>query len=250
MMMRCSTAKGRGDGWGWDGAGGLKVEAVMNPATGMKRAEIKRRAIISTARRLFLNDGFDGTRMEVLAKEARVSTATIYSYFPNKDHVLLAIIREALDELIQDYVVAEHIDGDVRTRLNTVTLAYARLLSDPTARALYRIFAAERLASERRRPSGAAELFERWMAIEQRGALLGLLQKLAAEGALEVEDLDTATSQLLSMIEHPILTAAMDWSDGGVARPLEDVCEAAVDTFLARYGAPEQRAASFIWLIS
>ena len=215
----------------------------MNPVTGMKRAEIKRRAIISTARRLFLSDGFDGTRMEVLAKEARVSTATIYSYFPNKEQVLLAIIREALDELIQDYVVAEQVEGDTRARLKAVTLAYARLLSDPTARALYRIFVAERLASERRRPSGAAELFEQWMAIEQRGALLNLLQKLAAEGVLQVDDLDAATGQLLSMIEHPILSAAMDWSDGRTVRPLDDICEGAVDTFLARYGAPEHRTA-------
>ena len=102
---------------------------------------------------------------------------------------------------------------------------------------LERAFGGELLQKTQQGPA----LFERWMAIEQRGALLVLLQKLSAEGALEVDDLDAATSQLLSMIEHPILAAAMDWSDGLAVRPLEDVCEGAVDTFLARYGAPEHR---------
>ena len=40
--------------------------------------------VLDGARRIFLRDGFDGASVDDIAREAGVSKATLYSYFPDK----------------------------------------------------------------------------------------------------------------------------------------------------------------------
>ena len=40
--------------------------------------------VIDGARKVFLKDGFEGASVDDIAKEAGVSKATLYSYFPDK----------------------------------------------------------------------------------------------------------------------------------------------------------------------
>ncbi len=40
--------------------------------------------VLAGARTIFLRDGFDGASVDDIAREAKVSKATLYSYFPDK----------------------------------------------------------------------------------------------------------------------------------------------------------------------
>lgn len=56
--------------------------------------------ILKTAAKLFARKGFDGARVEEIAKKAKVNKALIYYYFKSKK----AILDELLDNLIEDTI--------------------------------------------------------------------------------------------------------------------------------------------------
>src|SRR5580698_6998483 len=82
--------------------------------------------VIRTAEELFKKVGFRAVTMELVAREANVAKATLYSYFKNKDELYVevcarmarilrgaveqALIKPdtALDERLADAVVAKH----------------------------------------------------------------------------------------------------------------------------------------------
>jgi AcrR family transcriptional regulator len=82
--------------------------------------------VIRTAEELFKKVGFRAVTMELVAREANVAKATLYSYFKNKDELYLAVSARmarilrgsveqalmkpdtALDERLADAVVARH----------------------------------------------------------------------------------------------------------------------------------------------
>src|SRR5919202_1059428 len=62
---------------------------VPRPSTRAKQART-----ISAARRLFLERGYLGTSMDAVALEARVSKQTLYVYYPSKEELFAAVLRE------------------------------------------------------------------------------------------------------------------------------------------------------------
>lgn len=65
--------------------------------------EEKRLELISAARRLFIEDGYESTSMSALAKAAGVAGNTIYWYFGDKDDVLVAVLNGVLSDALADY---------------------------------------------------------------------------------------------------------------------------------------------------
>ncbi|AEF40660.1 Transcriptional regulator, TetR family [Hoyosella subflava DQS3-9A1] len=59
--------------------------------------------MITAARRLFIEDGYEATSMSALAKAAGVSGNTIYWYFGDKDDVLVAVLNAVLSDALTDY---------------------------------------------------------------------------------------------------------------------------------------------------
>lgn len=97
--------------------------APQNPAND-ENARYKR--AIRTAEELFKKVGFRAVTMELVAREANVAKATLYSYFKNKDELFLAVCARmarllrggveqalmkpdaALDARLADAVIAKH----------------------------------------------------------------------------------------------------------------------------------------------
>ena len=62
-------------------------------------AEEKREEIVTAARRLFVEGGYEATSMNRLAKEAGVAANTIYWYFEDKDDVLVAVVSAVMADV-------------------------------------------------------------------------------------------------------------------------------------------------------
>lgn len=58
--------------------------------------EALRRAILDAARELFVNHGYENVSMRKIAERIEYSPAAIYSYFPSKDDILIALAEEGV----------------------------------------------------------------------------------------------------------------------------------------------------------
>ncbi|GGR51234.1 AcrR family transcriptional regulator [Nocardioides luteus] len=65
--------------------------------------EEKRAELLTEARRLFIEDGYEATSMAALAKAAGVAGNTIYWYFADKDDVLVAVLETVLSDALAEY---------------------------------------------------------------------------------------------------------------------------------------------------
>jgi AcrR family transcriptional regulator len=204
----------------------------MTTAEGLdQRSERKKRDILDAARRHFMTEGYASTGMEAVARDACVSTATLYSYFPSKADLFRQVVKEAADQFSDLMLEAVTVEGDPAEQLREFARAYGRFMGDRFVRSVFRL-----VAAERRRFTDVATYFYDRARADFGGTLIGILKRLDAEGRLHVPKPATAAGQLLGMIEHPVFLVPLVTGDETVARrPLDQICDEAVETFLARY---------------
>jgi len=65
-----------------------------------KRTGEKYKVIIEAAIKVIADNGYHGSQVSKIAREAGVAEGTIYLYFENKEDILISIFREKLGELI------------------------------------------------------------------------------------------------------------------------------------------------------
>ena len=63
------------------------------------KLERKERVILEAARTIFVNHGFDGARMQEIARRAGIGEGTIYSYYDSKAELMLAVLQQFWDGL-------------------------------------------------------------------------------------------------------------------------------------------------------
>ncbi len=61
----------------------------------------KKQQILKVASKHFLTYGYDGSSVNIMARESRISKETIYRYFKNKDHLFMAVIDQELAQYKQ-----------------------------------------------------------------------------------------------------------------------------------------------------
>jgi len=188
--------------------------------------------IIRQARKSFMTAGYASTRMEPIAREAGVSTATLYAYFPSKADLFQAVIFDAADDFERHMKTVFATGGGARERLTTFMVAYARFMGDPFVRSVFRLVMAERP----RFRDVAMDFFERGRS-DFGGPLMLALKTLNDGGELKIDKLSWAAGQLMGMVEHPVFFMPLVTGDEvTAARTIEQIVDDAVETFMARYG--------------
>ena len=61
----------------------------------------KRKRILRAAEKVFAEKGFHFARITDIAKEANVAEGTIYIYFDSKEHLILSVFKEKLEEWME-----------------------------------------------------------------------------------------------------------------------------------------------------
>lgn len=193
----------------------------------------RRDAILRLAKRRFMTEGYAGARMEPIAREAGVSTATLYGYFPGKAELFTAVIDDAAEDFSRQMDHVKITTGPARDQLLVFVTAYAEFMSDPFVRSVFRLVVAERPRFQ----AVAMGFFERGRT-DFGGVLIQALASLHDKGELTVDKPSWAAGHLMGMIEHPIFFVPLVTGDDvRVKRTNAQVAEDAVETFLARYGA-------------
>lgn len=196
------------------------------------RLEAKRLRVLDSARKHFMLAGYADTGIEQIARDAKVSTATLYDIYPGKTQLFHAVIEDAGNEFSRRIAEVTARETDLLARLKSFAAAYARFMSDPFVRNVFRL-----VAAERRRFTPVAQGFYDRGRTDFGGALITILAGLQAEGRVDAPKLATAAGQLMGMIEHPtFLIPMVTGGEVECSRSPEQIASDAVETFLARYG--------------
>ena len=193
----------------------------------------KRKAILRHARKTFVREGYAATRIEPIAREAGVSTATLYALFEGKAQLFAAVSRDAAEDFALQMARLGAIEGDARQQLTSFAAAYAEFMSDPFVRSVFRLVMAERPRFQ----AVAIRFFEDGR--KAFGAtLITILIAQSKAGALKpIDHPSWAAGNLMGMIEHPVFFVPLVTGDEvKVRRTITEIVEDAVATFLARYG--------------
>lgn len=204
---------------------------MTEPTIGSMRSERKRKHILASATAIFSTEGFSHAGMEQIARDAGVSTATLYAYFPSKAELFRIVVEDVLAELSREVHASVKVEGDARTRLTAFACAYAAFYADATSRSMFRM-----VVAERRRFPDLAEHFRVRGQSEFGGGAIQIVRELAEAGELTVEKPAWAAGQLQGMLEHATLILGLvNGDDARTTRPLDVVATDAVETFMARY---------------
>ncbi len=103
----------------------MSVTAALRTAeerrTRQRRA--RREAILAAARRVFARNGFDGTTMVDVAREAGVAAGTVYLYYASKLDLFAALnarLFEAIIGAMRDAQAPPEVRGGTRSRIHAV----------------------------------------------------------------------------------------------------------------------------------
>lgn len=156
----------------------------------------KQKAIIDSATRLFLTQGFRQVSMEKIAAAAPVSKATLYNYFTSKDALLAEVIVQVSGSLLQtiNQVVVEA--NNVESNLEKIAQSFVELIFSEEGLNLYRLVIAE----SRDFPGLGLLVYEN----SCRPILMQLenyLQQLNANGRFHVDDPGFSADAFFSLLK-------------------------------------------------
>ncbi len=192
--------------------------------------EEKRVAAVQAATELFLQQGYERTSLQQIAKRADVSTATLFKRYSSKASLFEAMVEEfwIVENKCGDAIPT----GDPKAGLQKIGLDYARRMRAPQMAGIYRLIIAEAL----RFPDLGQMLFN-----HGKGPYLDWLNAyLTAEvsaGGLTVPDIPNVSRAFLATIAGQVF-----WPEllvpgcGGTDSETSAVVENAVAMTLALYG--------------
>ena len=201
------------------------------PVNGIKKGR-KYDQVLAGARDVFLQDGFEGASVDVIARAAGVSKATLYSYFPDKRLLFMEVATQECRQ--QANTALQQLDFSQPPR--AVLLAGAERIMDfiysEFGRGVFRICVAE----TDRFPELGREFYTSGPAMV-RNTLVSYFQTAIDRGELQIDDLELAADQFAELCKADlfprlIMGLATSFSEAEKTR----VAKGAVDLFLAKYG--------------
>ena len=193
--------------------------------------------VLEGARAIFLRDGFEGAAVDDIAREAGVSKATLYSYFPDKRVMFMEVFRNELAREAADASALIEVDLPVEQVLPfIVQIVSAHMISEFGLR-IFRVSVGE----AERFPSLAQEYYVSGPVL-LRQQLINYLEKCIRRGELKIPDLELAADQLIELASVTIHDRALFLGMQAVDKEmLRKVNRSAVDMFLAYYGTRGKR---------
>ena len=207
----------------------------MTPTAPKVRKGRKFDQVLSGARSVFMSVGFEGASVDEIAREAGVSKATLYSYFPDKRLLFMEVAnaecarqsREALDSI--------DIAAPPREVLNQAGHHFLRFITSTFGLRIFRICVAE----SDRFPEIGQRFYNSGPAV-MRAEMAEYFRQAVARGELAIDDPVLAADQFGELCKADLWPRLIF----GVSKTITDaeidrVVEGAVETFMARYGRKE-----------
>lgn len=207
--------------------------AVQDIALGAGQDPEKRCQILSGAREVFLERGFDGASMGDIARAAGVSKGTLYVYFKDKVDLFTALVQTQCNATAERVFLLDP-EGEIADSLRNLGMSYVEMMIRPENIATLRTV----IAIGGKFPEISCQFFASG---PRQGArrLAAFLKAQVERGNLAIsdEDLETAANQFLALCKEavtmPILLGATGTPD---LAHRDKVVRQAVKFFLKVYG--------------
>lgn len=188
--------------------------------------------VLEGARKIFMRDGFERASVDDIAREAGVSKATIYAYFPDKQLLFLEVARcechrqaEAAEALVE---------GDIPVRV-ALTIAAEHIVAFQLSDFGQRMFRI--VVGEGERFPGLGRQFYDFGPGLIHERLVHHLKSFVDCGQLKIEDFDLAADQFAQLCKATIHEKLIFGMAETITPELAHrSVHGAVDMFLARYG--------------
>jgi TetR/AcrR family transcriptional regulator of autoinduction and epiphytic fitness len=207
------------------GGGSLGLEDYRRSVS-----ETKRAAILKAARENFLKGGYSQAAMAEIARDADVSTATLYKHFASKEALFQSVVRHAYGNF-DERPIAEIGNIPAREILCHICKIYLRQQVDEQMNGLLRVVIGEVPTA----PQLARDAFNQGVTVRYK-QFRKVLDALVARGDLEPHDTDTSVRQLGGMVKEFIVWPALFSQDYQVPDDIEETIGTCVDVYLTIYG--------------
>jgi AcrR family transcriptional regulator len=194
----------------------------------------KRQAILDAAFTVFAREGYAQAGVDVIAAEAGVAKATVYSHFGDKETLLREAIAASADQaLAENLAVVDRLTDrgdDLRATLEGVGLRLLQCYCDDRSWALRRLLSAEITQFPE-----LLDIIHTRAADRVTEALADRLARLAITGHLHTPDPLLAAEQFLALLAGPMDRRARLGTRHVPNTELRTVARAAVHTFLRAF---------------
>lgn len=192
----------------------------------------KVRQILDGARAVFLRDGFDGASMNDIAREAGVSKGTLYVYFPSKEALFAANVRDDRRRQAEQMVPFAS-DATLAEALIAIGLNFMRELLAPS-----------HIAQVRTVTAAAAKFPEIGTAFYEAGPDYGqrrLAAFLAARHDIAPADCDLAAVDFVNLVQGTLMRRALFGSEVASDSDIVETVKRGVESFLRLYPATDPK---------
>ncbi|MBF9042578.1 TetR family transcriptional regulator [Rhodobacterales bacterium HKCCE4037] len=187
--------------------------------------------VLAGARAVFMREGFEGASVDEIARDAGVSKATLYSYFPDKQHLFLEVLKLECVAQSEVEVLFEQKGLSVEEKLGVICRKLITFFLSDFGQDMFRVCVAE----AKRFPE-LGEAFYNTGPKYWGGKIAGFLSSEKARAVLDIDDPYLAADQLAQLCRADLMLKVMfgvetDPSEAEIDRVVDE----AVRTFLARY---------------
>jgi AcrR family transcriptional regulator len=166
----------------------------------MEQSEARREAILAAALDEFAARGFAETRLDDIAKRARVAKGTIYLHFQDKEDLFQELIRSALSPIVMILEAAPSADLPLRALAEQLVVTFVREVYGTRRKDVIRLV----LAEGRRFPK-VAEFYYREVVGRAMAAVRALVSRALSRGEIH----DDALARFPQLLVAPALVAIM-----------------------------------------
>ena len=192
-------------------------------------SEAKHASILKAGRAVFLRDGFSRAAVAEIARDADVSTATLYKHFASKEDLFAAIIMDAITQ-VEDLSDLEGTETALADTLLAIGRTYLTNQFERRINDLMRIVIAETTTN----PALAAETLH-VLTERRRQRLVNLFDRWVKRGIMKPNNTDLSAQLLSGMIKELFVWPALfDMNFTPPSDTEEKLCTI-IQVFLARY---------------
>ena len=164
------------------------------PAKRERRKEARPGELLDAALDLFVEKGFAATRAEEVAARAGVSKGTLFLYFPSKEELFKAVVRENIVGRVNEgFVELQTFEGSAAEMLRFAMLEWWRRVGATKASGITKL-----VMSEARNFPEMAHFYQQEVILPGRALIRQILQRGVDQGEFRLLDMDYAVFSVMA----------------------------------------------------